>query len=111
MDEPTELSCIYIWSASDGQVHRVTDAMHDSHSPAWDTEGNYLYYVGVREFYPLVSDIEPNFSTTRGKSMLAVALRKDVKNPFPAESDEVTVGPLGEGEKKTDEKAEVKKAS
>jgi tricorn protease len=104
MDEPTELSCVYIWSAGDGQVHRVTEPMHDSRSPAWDTEGNYLYYVGVREFYPLLSDIEPNFSTTRGSSLLAVALRKDLKNPFPAESDEVTIGPAGQGEKKPDEK-------
>jgi tricorn protease len=108
MDEPTEFSCIYIWSAADGQVHRVTDPMHDSQSPAWDAEGNYLYYIGVREYYPLLSDIEENFSTTRGSSLLAVALRRDVKNPFPAESDEVTVGPLGEGEKKPEKKEQNK---
>ena len=105
LDEPTELSCIYIWSAADGQVHRVTSPMHDSKTPAWDTDGNYLYYVGVREYYPLISQTEFNFATNRGSSLLAVALRKDVKNPFPPESDEVSIGPLGEGEKKPDEKA------
>jgi tricorn protease len=108
MDEPTEFTCIYIWSAADGQVHRVTSPMRDSEFPAWDTEGNYLYYVGVRDYYPLLSDIEENFATTRGSSLLAVALRKDVKNPFPPESDEVTIGPLGEGEKKPDEKGQDK---
>jgi tricorn protease len=108
MDEANGLTCIYIWSVTDGQVHQVTSPMHDSGSPAWDTEGNYLYYIGTREFYPLISQSEFNFAHTRGMSILAVALRKDVKNPFAPQSDEVTIGIPGEDEDKPNEKVQEK---
>jgi tricorn protease len=91
MDEPSGLTSIYVWSVADGKVHRVTDAMHDSDQPAWDPEGNYLYFIGMRNYQPQMSRNEFNFATNRGGSLLALALRKDVKNPFPQQSDEVTV--------------------
>jgi tricorn protease len=121
MDEPSGITCIYIWSAADGQVHRVTDPLFDSGEPAWDTEGNYLYFIGTREYQPQLSQIEFNFATNRGRSLLALALRKDVKNPFPPQSDEVTIAKPGDetadkskpedktGDKKDDKKQEKKK--
>ncbi|MGB6690217.1 MAG: hypothetical protein WBE76_20470, partial [Terracidiphilus sp.] len=89
MDEPSGFTCIYIWSVADGQVRRVTDPMRDSGDPQWDTEGNYLYFIGTREYQPQLSDNEFNYATNRGRELLALALRKDVKNPFPPQSDEV----------------------
>ncbi|MDA2930385.1 peptidase S41, partial [Acidobacteria bacterium AH-259-O06] len=38
------LRSIYIWSVSDGQRHRITSEMFHELSPAWDPEGDYLYY-------------------------------------------------------------------
>jgi tricorn protease len=108
MDEPSGFTCIYVWSVADGQIHRVTDPMYDSSTPAWETEGNYLYFISTREYQPQVSGIEFNFATNRGRSLLALALRKDVKNPFPPQSDEVTIAKLGEDaadKSKPDDKA------
>jgi tricorn protease len=96
MDEPSGFTCIYVWSVADGQVHRVTDPMYDSGEPAWDPEGNYLYYISTREYQPQLSGIEFNFATNRSRSLLALALRKDVKNPFPPQSDEVTITKPGD---------------
>ena len=96
----TPVRAIHIWSEQDGQVRRVTGTLFSASSPAWDPEGNYLYFTSMREFHPLVSQVEFNFAHTRGTLVYALALRKDVKNPFPPESDEVTVTP----EKKEDEK-------
>ncbi|MGA8727449.1 MAG: S41 family peptidase [Terracidiphilus sp.] len=96
MDEPSGFSSIYVWSVADGQVHRITDPMYDSGQPAWDPEGNYLYYISTREYQPQLSQIEFNFATNRGNELLALALRKDVKNPFGPQSDEVTVTKPGE---------------
>jgi tricorn protease len=112
MDEPSGITCVYIWSVADGQVHRVTDPLYNSNQPAWDTEGNYLYFIGTREYQPQMSQIEFNFADNRGNSLLALALRKDVKNPFPPQSDEVTMTKLGEDstdKSKPEEKAGVKK--
>ena len=121
MDEPSGFTCVYIWSVADGQVHRVTDPMYDSGGPAWDKEGNYLYFIGTHGYQPQISEIEFNFATNRGGSLLALALRKDVKNPFPPQSDEVTLAKPGEdaadkskpedkaGDKKDEKKEEKKK--
>ena len=59
--------------------------------PAWDPQGNYLYFLSDREFAPQISNIEFNYATNRRPYIYAMALRKDVKHPFPPESDEVTV--------------------
>jgi tricorn protease len=85
------LASVYIWSATDNKVHRVTDEMFNSAEPAWDPQGNYLYFISNREFAPQISNIEFNYATNRSSYIYALALRKDVKNPFPPESDEVSI--------------------
>ena len=91
MSNNTGFRSIYIWSAGDGQLRKVTDEMFNSHTPAWDPQGNYLYYLSDREFAPQISSIEFNYALNREVGIFAMALRKDVKSPFPPESDEVTV--------------------
>lgn len=87
----TGFRSIYVWSAGDGQLHKVTDELFNAHSPAWDPQGNYLYYLSDREFAPQISNIEFDYAANRSTGIFAIALRKDVKSPFPPESDEVTV--------------------
>ncbi|MEO6393245.1 MAG: S41 family peptidase [Pyrinomonadaceae bacterium] len=82
---------INVWSAADNKVTRVTDPNFNSQNPAWDPSGNYLYFLSDHDFAPQVSSIEYNYALNRQTSIYALALRKDVKHPFPPESDEVTV--------------------
>ena len=103
MSEPNGFSAIFIWSAGDGQLRRITDVMFNAHTPAWDPLGNYIYYLSDREFAPQISSIEFNFALNRSTAIFALALRKDVKHPFPQESDEVTVV-KDEGDAKAGEK-------
>ena len=119
LDNPSNFSSLYIWSAADNQNHRVTDDYFDVGSPSWDPEGNYLYFISTHTFFPQLSQIEFNYATNRGNSLYALALRKDTKNPFPPESDEVTIAKEGEsadkgkavaGEKKEEKKEEKKDA-
>ncbi len=84
-------SQIYIWSAADGKLHRVTNQDFNAFNPAWDPSGSYLYFISQREFAPQISNIEFNYATNRDSYIYAMALRKDVKHPFPPESDEVAV--------------------
>src|SRR5215475_14439037 len=105
-NNPNNFRSIYVWSVGDGQLHRVTGDLFDATGIAWDAEGNYLYYAAVHDFAPLISQIEFNFATSRGQDLFALALRKDVKSPFPPESDEVTISKDGD---KKDEKKEEKK--
>jgi tricorn protease len=91
-------SQVYIWSATDNKVHRVTDEMFNAVGPAWDPQGNYLYFISDHEFAPQISNTEFNYATNRMAYIYAMALRKDVKHPFPPESDEVAVSKPKEGD-------------
>jgi tricorn protease len=117
ISNPNGFSSLYVWSATDGQARRVTGDMFRVGDPAWDPDGNYLYYLGVHEFQPALSLTEFDYAASRWAGIYALALRKDVKNPFPPESDEVTVSKEGdkaadkakaEEKEKKDEKAEKK---
>ncbi|MEO8649329.1 MAG: S41 family peptidase [Acidobacteriota bacterium] len=91
MQSPNGLSAVYVWSASENKNYRVTPEMFDSNSPAWDPSGNYLYFISAREYAPQISNSEFNYATNRMNQIYALALRRDVKHPFPYESDEVTL--------------------
>ena len=90
-DNPNRFSAVRIWNPADGKVSKVTDDMFNAYSPTWDPAGNYLYFLADREFQPQISQLEFNYATNRSAYIYALALRKDVKHPFPPESDEVTV--------------------
>lgn len=82
---------VHIWSSEDKSDHRVTPEFWDESNPAWDPEGNYLYFLGDREFAPIISQSEFNFATARMSSVFALTLKKDGKSPFPPRNDEVSV--------------------
>ena len=117
MSNPNGFSSLYVWSVAGGEVHRITTDLFDAGAPAWDPDGNYLYYIAAHDFQPEISQIEFNYASDRSFGIFALALRKDVKNPFAPESDEVTISKEGEkpavdkakSEEKKDEKKEEKK--
>jgi tricorn protease len=99
----TGTNILYVWSAADGRLHRVTDGMFDVYSPAWDPAGDYLYYLSDREYAPQISTVEWNFAGNRTTGIFALALRTDVQHPFPPQSDEVTLDGEPDEEPKADE--------
>ncbi len=96
MANKNQFASVHVWSAADNQVRRITDEFFNAYNPAWDPQGNYLYFLSDREFAPQISGVEFNFATNRPTYIYAMALRKDVKHPFPPESDEVTVAKTDE---------------
>ena len=89
MSDHSGYRSLYIWSAGDGELHRVTDGTFNESSPAWGPGGDYLYYLSDREYAPQIGNIEWNYLTDRSTGIFALALREDVAHPFPPESDEV----------------------
>jgi tricorn protease len=101
-----ESRSIPVWSATGGTLHRVTDDLFNEESPAWDLDGESLFYLSDRDFAPQISTYEWNFATSRTTAIYAVTLKKDGKSPFPPQSDEVTFEEKkAEGEAKPEEKA------
>lgn len=85
------VASIYIWSSEDNKNYRVTPEMFQAHDPTWDPSGGYLYFLSDREFAPLIGTTEFNYASNRSDMIYALALKKDAKNPFPPESDEVAI--------------------
>ena len=91
-------NALYLWGAQDAKTHKITEGFFNEHNPAWDPEGKYLWFLSERDYQPQFSSIEWNFATNRMTGIFALALRRDVVNPFAPQSDEV-----GDDEKKKDE--------
>ena len=91
MTDPTEFSSIWVWSLAERTLHRITDELFHEWNPAWDPDGDYLYYLSDRQFAPQLGSFEWNYLVDRETGIYALALRKDVAHPLPPESDEVEV--------------------
>ncbi len=103
LTDPNGFRSIHIWSAAQGETHRVTDELWNEYSPTWDPEGKYLFYLSDRQFQPQIGSFEFNYLVDRETYIYALALREDVEHPFPPRSDEVT---LEEEDDADDEEAE-----
>ena len=91
MGNANAISSVYIWSADENKNYRVTPDMFQAHDATWDPNGGYLYFLSDREYAPLIGTTEFNYASNRSDQVYALALRKDSKNPFPFESDEVSI--------------------
>ncbi|GAA4782180.1 S41 family peptidase [Lysobacter hankyongensis] len=53
----------------------------DGFLPAFSPDGEYLYFVGNREWVPQLSSIEWNYATDRTSGIFGIALRANAANP------------------------------
>lgn len=84
-------NAIWLYNVSTGENHQVTSGMYSDTAPAFDREGDYLYYASSREFSgPTYEDRGLMFVYTNTERMIAVPLRDDIESPFLKEIDEET---------------------
>ena len=62
MTDANESRSIHVWSALDGKLHRVTGELFNEEQPAWDPDGESLFYLSDRSFAPQISSFEWNFA-------------------------------------------------
>lgn len=92
---------IKVYDAQSGTIHPITHPEFRDVMPAWDPEGDLLYFISYRDYDPVYDQMQYELSFPRGQRVMAVALRKDVPNPLlPAPQ------PLEGSEKEAEEKEE-----
>jgi tricorn protease len=91
LTEDSGFGSIWIWSAADGELRRVTGELWNEFNPAWDPDGTYLYYIADRSFAPQIGSFEFNYVVDRESGIYALALAADTPHPFPPRSDEVAL--------------------
>ncbi|MCA9492973.1 MAG: PDZ domain-containing protein, partial [Myxococcales bacterium] len=81
-DQRVGYQAVFVWDSRDGKTHQVTASTTSDHSPAWDPQGRYLYFVSDRATNPHIG--ERDFQVTEsGTSVLVMTLlRPDVEDPF-----------------------------
>lgn len=92
---------ISIWSRAESKTRQVTGELSSTYNPAFDADGQFLFYLGDAATAPQISFAEWNFATNRATGVFALALAKDTPHPFPPESDEVTVEAKAETKEET----------
>jgi tricorn protease len=77
-----DYASIFLFDASAKAVHRVTTDTTNDRWPAWDPAGRYLYFLSDRFTNPIVGSVDWNNVDFRQTRPFAVALRRDVPDPF-----------------------------
>lgn len=102
----SHFKAIFIYSLDQGESYQLTDGMADAHSPVWDEDGAYMYFLastnyGLASGWLDMSSYDPE--STYG--LYAALLTKDTPAPHLPRSDEEE-GQKEEEKKDKEEEAE-----
>jgi tricorn protease len=103
--EDDVMNKIYLYSLNTGETHEVTEGWYSSASPAFSSDGKYLFFISNRDFNPIYSWTEWNHAYQDMERIYLVTLAKEVESPFKPKSDEVDI----KKEEPESEKSEKKK--
>ncbi len=86
---PNRLHAIFVYSLDDGKAHQITDGLSDARHPAFDRDGQYLYFTASTNFGPTSSGLDMTSDEHEVTSSVYLAvLPKDLASPLAPESDE-----------------------
>ena len=84
-------AAVYLYSTADKKITAVTTDFTNSHSPIFDPDGRYLYFLSDRDFNEVLGNIDFEFANPKTTRVYIVTLRADEPSPFPPLSDETTI--------------------
>jgi len=77
-----DVSIVRVAEVETGTIHDVTSPMRVDRAPAWDPEGNFLYFISTRDFNPVYDALQFDLSFPQAMRPFLVTLRADVASPF-----------------------------
>ncbi len=90
---PNREHAISLYSMETGKTTQVTDGMSDARYPAFDRDGQYLYFTASTNYGPTISGLDmtsDEHDVTR--SVYLIVLANNVMTPLAPESDEEKPG-------------------
>ena len=103
------LEKVYLYSLSADKSYEVTDGWYTSGSPAFSSDGKYLFFVSSRDFNPIFSQVEYDYAFQDMSRIYLTVLSKDAKSPFEPKSDEVEMEKKKNAPKKEKDKKKKQK--
>jgi tricorn protease len=82
MSESVRTYSIKIYDTASNRTTAVTEPNFSDHSPSWDPEGKYLFFISFRTFDPVYDEVFFDLGFPRGSRPYVISLRADVPNPL-----------------------------
>ncbi len=101
--EEKQMTTVYLYSVDAKKAFPVTDGWFSSSTPAFSSDGKYLFFTSNRTFNPVYSQTEWNHAYVDLEKIYLVTLAKATPSPFAPKSDEVKIAAPkkdAEGDKK-----------
>ncbi len=77
-----QTSIIRIADCASGTIVDATTPLREDRSPAWDPDGQYLYFISTRDFHPVYDALQFELSFPEASRPYLVTLRAALANPF-----------------------------
>jgi tricorn protease len=103
-----DYSSLWIWDAQGQAPRQVTTDTTNDHSPCWDPEGRYLYFVSERGTNPVLGWRDFQVIEARTSRLMMLLLQADGENPFAEDAGIPGAEPPAVEEKKKRKKKRVK---
>ncbi len=78
----THTAIVRLAECDTGRIVDATSALREDRSPAWDPDGNYLYFLSTRDFHPVYDALQFELSFPEAWRPYLVTLRETTANPF-----------------------------
>jgi tricorn protease len=86
---PNRFRAITIYSLENGERKQITDGMSDARHPAFDRDGQYLYFIASTNYGPTTSGLDMTSDEHEVTSSVYLAvLPNNIASPLAPESDE-----------------------
>jgi tricorn protease len=86
---PNRLHALFLYSVDSGKSTQVTDGMSDVRKPAFDKDGQYLYFTASTNYGPTTSGLDMSSDEHQvTRTVYALVLSSEAASPISPESDE-----------------------
>jgi tricorn protease len=107
--DENRLENIYLYDTKENKRHQLTSGFYSDFLPAFDPDGNYLYFLSNRTFSPIYADTDNSFIYANTTNVVAVSLKSDIPSPLAPRNDEEEVKKEKPAEKEAGQKKEEEK--
>jgi tricorn protease len=86
---PNRMRSIFVYSVENGKTTQITDGLSDARRPAFDRDGQYLYFTASTNYGPTSSGLDMTSDEHEVNSSIYLAvLPNNIPSPLAPESDE-----------------------
>lgn len=82
---------IMVYNLDTKQTNSITDEWYNAYSPAFSSDGKYLFFISDRSFRPIYSSTEWNHAYQDMAKIYFVGLQANTPSPFAPKNDEVSI--------------------